>query len=264
MATNRRNFVGALGAAPLFVPQSAFGANDKITYAAIATGGRGRYLMGKFKQLGAVCAAVCDVYEPNLQKAAELEPEAKRFVDYRELLEGVRADCVVIASPDHHHAPMLMAALAAKKDVYLEKPLSHSLEQSGRMIEAVRASKQVVQIGMQRRSAPALIEAKRMVDDGLLGRVALVKAQWNWNISGAAGLEPVPGYGAAKGSGADAVSEMAVFPGLCGREHDGPGDAPDGRGAVVHEERGAGGGAGQRVCGQDAGGGASGCVQRGV
>jgi predicted dehydrogenase len=88
---------------------------------------------------------------------------------------------------------MLMAALDAKKDVYLEKPLSHSLEQSGRMIEAVRAAKQVVQIGMQRRSAPALIEAKRLVDDGLLGRIALVKAQWNWNISADLDNTALPG-----------------------------------------------------------------------
>lgn len=183
MNSNRRHFIGAMGAAPLFIPQTAFGANDRITYAAIATGGRGRYLMGKFKQLGAVCLAVCDVYEPNLQKAAELEPEAKKFLDYRELLQQIKADCVMIASPDHQHAPMLMAALDAKKDVYLEKPLSHSLEQSERMIKAVRSARQVVQIGMQRRSAPALIEAKRLVDEGMLGRIALVKAQWNWNIA---------------------------------------------------------------------------------
>ena len=111
MTTDRRRFVRALGVAPLFIPQSAFGANDRITYAAIATGGRGRYLMGKFKQLGAVCAAVCDVYEPNMDKASQLEPEAKKFLDYRELLAGVKTDCVVVASPDHQHAPMLMAAL---------------------------------------------------------------------------------------------------------------------------------------------------------
>lgn len=193
MSTDRRRFVGALGVAPLFIPQSAFGANDRVTYAAIATGGRGRYLMGKFKQLGAVCAAVCDVYEPNLEKGSQLEPEAKKFLDYRELLQGVKTDCVVVASPDHQHAPMLMAALDAKVDVYLEKPLSHSLEQSDRMIKAVRASKQVVQIGMQRRSAPALIEAKKLVDDGLLGRIALVKAQWNWNVSGALDNSTLPG-----------------------------------------------------------------------
>lgn len=55
--------------------------------------------MGKFKQLGAVCAAACDVYEPNLQKGAELEPEAKKFLDYRELLQTIKADCVMITSP---------------------------------------------------------------------------------------------------------------------------------------------------------------------
>jgi predicted dehydrogenase len=193
MKSNRRGFIGALSAAPMFVPQRAFGANDRITYAAIATGGRGRYLMGKFKQLGCVCAAVCDVYEPNLLQASKLEPEARKFLDYRELLQTVKTDCVVIASPDHQHAPMLMAALDAKVDVYLEKPLSHSLEQSERMIKAVRSAKQVVQIGMQRRSAPALIEAKKRVDDGLLGRIALVKAQWNWNVAKELDNSALPG-----------------------------------------------------------------------
>lgn len=192
MNPHRRDLTGAL-AAPLFVPQSAFGQNSKITYAVIATGGRGRYLMTKFKQLGCVCTDICDIYEPNLQKGAEIEPEAKKWVDYHEMLQGCKADCIVIASPDHHHAPMLFAALDAKKDVYLEKPLSHSLEQSERMIKAVRASKQIVQIGMQRRSAPALIEAKRLVDDGMLGFVSIVKAQWNWNISADLDNSVLPG-----------------------------------------------------------------------
>lgn len=192
MSTQRRNVIGAL-AAPLFVPQSAFGQNSKVTYAIIATGGRGRYLMGKFKQLGCVCTDICDIYEPNLQKGAEIEPEAKKWTDYHEMLQGCKADCIVIASPDHHHAPMLFAALDAKKDVYLEKPLSHSLEQSERMIKAVRASKQIVQIGMQRRSAPALIEAKRLVDDGMLGFISIVKAQWNWNISADLDNSTLPG-----------------------------------------------------------------------
>lgn len=192
MSTQRRDVIGAL-AAPLFVPQTAFGQNSKITYAIIATGGRGRYLMGKFKQLGCVCTDICDIYEPNLQKGAEIEPEAKKWVDYHEMMQSCKADCIVIASPDHHHAPMLFAALDAKKDIYLEKPLSHSLEQSERMIKAVRASKQIVQIGMQRRSAPALIEAKRLVDDGMLGFVSIVKAQWNWNISADLDNSTLPG-----------------------------------------------------------------------
>ena len=73
----RREFVkGAMAAAPMFVPASAFGANDRIAYGVIATGGRGRYLNGKFQQLGAQCVALCDVYEPNLQKAKETSPDA--------------------------------------------------------------------------------------------------------------------------------------------------------------------------------------------
>ena len=102
-------------------------------------------------------------------------------------------DAVLIASPDHHHYPMLMAALAAKKDAYAEKPLSKTLEESGKMIKAVRGSKQVVQIGMQRRSAPAIHKAKKLVEEGVLGRVTLVKAQWHWNISQKLDNSPLAG-----------------------------------------------------------------------
>lgn len=190
----RRSFAAAVSAAPLYVPAQAFGANDKINYACIATGGRGRYLMGKFNQEPAVCTAICDVYEPYLDRAQEIAPSAKRYVDYHELLASHKdLDAVVIASPDHQHYPMLKAALAAKKDVYLEKPLSKSLEESQLMIKAVRGSKQVVQIGMQRRSAPAIHQAKKLVDDGVLGRITLVKPQWHWNISQKLDNSPLPG-----------------------------------------------------------------------
>jgi len=194
MESNRRRFLGGLAAAPLFVPRSAFGANDRITFATVATGGRGRYLTRIFMKQGAQCVALCDVYEPYLEEARKLAPEAKTYVDYHELLAAHKdVDAVVIASPDHHHAPMLMAALDAKRDVYLEKPLSKSLEESAKMIEAVRKSKQVVQIGMQRRSAPAIMKAKALVDDGVLGRITLVKPQWHWNISQKLDNSPLPG-----------------------------------------------------------------------
>jgi predicted dehydrogenase len=190
----RRSFAAAVSAAPLYVPAQAFGANDRINYACIATGGRGRYLMGKFNQEPTVCTAICDVYEPYLDRAQEIAPSAKRYVDYHELLASHKdLDAVVIASPDHQHYPMLKAALAAKKDVYLEKPLSKSIEESQLMIKAVRGSKQVVQIGMQRRSAPAIHQAKKLVDDGVLGRITLVKPQWHWNISQKLDNSPLPG-----------------------------------------------------------------------
>jgi predicted dehydrogenase len=194
MISDRRKFIATLGAAPLFVPARAFGANDRIAYAVLATGGRGRYVSRVFQKMGAECVALCDVYEPYLEMAQKDAPQAKTYVDYHELIEKEKSlDAVLIASPDHQHAPMLYAALKAKKDAYLEKPLSKSLEESTAMIEAVRKSRQVVQVGMQRRSAPAIMKAKKLVDDGVLGRVTLVKPQWHWNISAKLDNSPLPG-----------------------------------------------------------------------
>jgi predicted dehydrogenase len=194
MLPDRRHFLASLAVAPLYVPQRAFGANDKISYAVIATGGRGRYLNRYFLKAGAQCTALCDVYEPNVEAARKDAPDAHVYADYQELLEKEKSlDAVVIASPDHQHAPMLMAALDAKKDVYLEKPLSKSLEESSKMIKAVRANKQIVQIGMQRRSAPAIMQARKLVMDGVLGRITLVKPQWHWNIAKKLDNSPLPG-----------------------------------------------------------------------
>ena len=194
MPQDRRQFLAsALTAAPLFVPRSAWGANDRLAYGLIGSGGRGRYLQGNFQKLGAECVAIAEVYEPNLQNALKTTPDAKRYVDYHDLLAQTGIDAVVVATPDHQHAPCLFAALDAKKDVYLEKPMSHSIEESQRMIQAVRKTDRIVQIGMQRRSAPAVIEAKRVFDSGILGKVTMAKPMWNWNVSKPLDNSPLPG-----------------------------------------------------------------------
>src|SRR5579871_478360 len=194
MQPDRRSFLAsALSAAPLFVPRSAWGANDRVSYGLIGAGGRGRYLNGNFQKLGAACSAIAEVYEPNLESALKTAPDARRYVDYHDLLAQPGIDAVVIASPDHHHCPMLLAALDAKKDVYLEKPMSHSLAESRRMIDAVRKSRQIVQVGMQRRSAPSVIQAKSIVDSGILGKITLAKPMWNWNVSKPLDNTPLPG-----------------------------------------------------------------------
>jgi predicted dehydrogenase len=192
---DRRDFLKSTAiAAPLFVPRSAFGANDRISYGLIGSGGRGRNLNRTFQRLGNQCVALCDVYEPHLELAKKDSPaDVKTYVDYHDLLAQPGIDAVVIASPDHHHCPMLMASLDARKDVYQEKPLSHTLEESQRMIEAVRRSKQVVQIGMQRRSAESIMKAKKLVDDGVLGRISMVKPQWDWNVAKPLDNSPLPG-----------------------------------------------------------------------
>jgi predicted dehydrogenase len=194
MSQDRRSFIAStLAAAPLFVPRSAFRANDRIAYGLIGSGGRGRYLQGYFQKLGAECVAIAEVYEPNLNNALKTTPNAKPYVDYHDLLAQSGIDAVVVATPDHQHAPCLYSALDAKKDVYLEKPMSLSIAQSQEMIAAVRRTEQIVQIGMQRRSAPAVIEAKKKFDSGTLGKVTMAKPMWNWNVSKPLDNSPLPG-----------------------------------------------------------------------
>ncbi|MCW5977618.1 MAG: Gfo/Idh/MocA family oxidoreductase [Bryobacteraceae bacterium] len=183
---------GALAAAPLFVPATAFGANDRLAYGVIGAGGR--WLNKAFQELGAQCVALCDVYQPNIEEAKKDSPAgAKGYVDYHDLLAQPGLDFVVIGTPDHQHRPNLLAALAAGKDVYQEKPLSLSLEESGQMIQAVRRTKQIVQIGMQRRSMPFIHRAKSLIDDGMLGKISMVKAKWNWNFDLPLDNSPLPG-----------------------------------------------------------------------
>ncbi len=194
MEQDRRRFLTtALAAAPMFVPRRAWGANDRLAYGLIGAGGRGRYLSRNFQTLGAECVAIAEVYEPNLQAGLKDAPDAKSYVDYHELLAQPGVDAVVIATPDHQHYPNLLAALDAKKDVYLEKPMSHSIEESQRMIQAVRKTKQIVQIGMQRRSAPSVIKAKEIVDSGILGKITMAKPMWNWNVSHELNNTPLEG-----------------------------------------------------------------------
>jgi len=196
MESDRRKFITsslALAAAPLFVSRSAWGANERLAYGLIGAGGRGRYLNRNFQKLGAECVAVCDVYEPYVQMALKDSTGAKSYLDYHDLLHQDGIDAVVIATPDHQHYPCLQAALDAKKDVYLEKPMSHSLEESRKIVNAVRKTKQIVQVGMQRRSAEPIIKAKQLVDSGILGRISMVKPQWNWNIAKELNNSPLEG-----------------------------------------------------------------------
>ena len=217
MKTDRRTFLtgAAFAAAPMFVPHSAFGANDRITYGLMGAGGRGRYLSRTFQQLGAQCVALAEVYEPNVEMARKESPEGiKTYGNYRELLQQPGIDTVVIASPDHQHMPMLLASLEANKDIYIEKPLSHSQAQSEQMIAAVRKSGKVVQVGMQRRSAPSVMKAKKVIDDGILGRICMVKPQWNWNVAKPLDNSTLPGkldWAAFLGAAKDRALEPMRF-----------------------------------------------------
>jgi len=155
------------------------GANDRIRAGIIGAGGRGKYLTGQFKEIGAEMAAVCDVYEPNLQGGLkEASTGAKPFHDYRKLLDDKSIDAVIVATPDHWHARMVIDAVEAGKDVYVEKPMAHKIDEGFAVIEAVRRTRRIVQVGMQRRSAELFLEGKRIVDSGQLGEIHLVTSAW--------------------------------------------------------------------------------------
>jgi len=89
--------------------------------------------------------------------------------------------------------PHLLDSIKAGKDVYTEKPLARTLAEGAQVVKAVKASNKIVQVGMQRRSAPSLHEAKKIIDEGKLGRITLVKAQWNWNVSRPLNNKPLEG-----------------------------------------------------------------------
>lgn len=158
---------------------AAAGANDRVRGGIIGAGNRGKYLTANFKEIGVEMAAVCDVYEPNLGgglKAASAG--AKGYSHYHELLADKSLDIVVVATPDHWHAPMVIDAVEAGKDVYVEKPMAHTIEAADQVVAAVRRTRRVVQVGMQRRSFDLFQEAKQIMDSGTTGEVRLVNSWW--------------------------------------------------------------------------------------
>ena len=159
-----------------------FGANDRVVMGIIGSGGRGRRLMESFKSQGVDWAGVCDVYGPNRERAREIAgPKSKEYLDYRELLDRKDIDAVLIGTPDHWHHNHLIDTVRAGKDAYCEKPMSWSIEQGANMVAEVRKTDRIVQVGMQRRSAPAIHECKKLIDEGRLGEINLVRAEWYWN-----------------------------------------------------------------------------------
>ena len=191
---DRRAFLAG-AAAPMLLPASAVGANDRVSIALIGAGGRGRGVMAAFRELGSPVPAVCDVYDPNLARGIEAADEgAQGYRDYRKILERKDIDAVLIGTPDHWHVRMMLDAVSAGKDVYCEKPMSHSISEGVRAVRGVRATDRIVQIGMQRRSTPWVIEMQRAVADGAIGRITMARAEWNWAISRPLDNSALDGY----------------------------------------------------------------------
>lgn len=159
------------------------GANERIHLGLIGAGGRGQYVMSAFQKTGQVAVnAICDVYAQRIDQAIQKAGSGRGFNDHRKLLESREVDAVLIATPDHWHAATAIDALNAGKDVYIEKPLTLSIEEGPRIVKAARVNERVCQVGMQQRSGSHYIEARdAIVKAGKLGKVTLVRTWWHGN-----------------------------------------------------------------------------------
>jgi predicted dehydrogenase len=181
-ATNRRRFLQAAAVTAASYGR-IMGANERIRVAGIGVGSRGEYLLGNVAQLeGTEIVGFCDVYEPHrLRAKTRYAATAPDYDDHRKVLDRKDVDAVVIATPDHWHVPITIEAVGAGKDVYCEKPVTHSLAEGAPLIGAVRDSKRVVQTGTQQRSWQHYIHAKELIEGGTLGQVTFIRTYWYQN-----------------------------------------------------------------------------------
>jgi predicted dehydrogenase len=183
---DRRSFLIA-GSLTALASTRALGANDTIRIGVIGAGGRMRGLLAAADKAGSYqIVAVSDVYAPHRDQVKERSNGlATTHLDYHEVLEK-DIDAVIIAAPDHWHVRMAVDALAAGKDVYLEKPVTHTIEEGATLTRAVRSSKQILQCGMQQRSWTHFRDAVDVIQGGSLGRITQVRTYW-WQNYGRQG-----------------------------------------------------------------------------
>lgn len=158
-------------------------ANEKIVLGVIGCGGMGSGLLQMAKaNPDVVIAAVCDVMDDRLARAVQLAGEqATPYKDFRKLLERKDIDGVIIATPDHWHCIMTIAACEAGKDVYVEKPLGHNIAEQRAAVNAAKKFNRIVQHGTQQLSGEHYRIAKELIRSGALGQIPRVRV-WNvWN-----------------------------------------------------------------------------------
>jgi predicted dehydrogenase len=187
---SRRQFaattaLGALSAA--IVPSRVLGAqapSNRLNIAGIGIGGMGASNLKACA--GENIVALCDVDRDYAAKTIALYPDARLYTDYREMLEKEKGiDAVVIATPDHTHATITLAALQAGKHVYCQKPLTHTVAEARTITEAARRYKVQTQMGNQGHSMESMRLLKEWLDDGAIGNVTEVHAWTDRPVGGA-------------------------------------------------------------------------------
>ncbi|PYV85395.1 MAG: gfo/Idh/MocA family oxidoreductase [Acidobacteria bacterium] len=176
------------------------GANDRIQIGVIGVGGRGRYLLREVLSIQESTStvkvlAVSDVYEKRKKIAQDL-CKGEAYADYRELLARDDLDAVIVATPDHWHARMAIEAMNKGKDVYLEKPMTHTVEEARQVVEAAERNQRVLQVGSQTTSSDQWWKARKVIEEGGIGQLIMsqgsyhrnsTEGEWNWPIDAEAG-----------------------------------------------------------------------------
>jgi predicted dehydrogenase len=181
----RREFVKTTSAAGVSILAWRGMPSEKVVVAVMGLNGRGSVLgRGFAKTPNTEVAYVCDVDAQVLAKGVAAIGEAggkapKGLGDFRRALDDKAVDALVIAAPDHWHAPAAILAMSAGKHVYVEKPCGHNPREGELLVEAQRRSKRLVQMGTQQRSAPRSIEVVQAIAEGLIGRPYLARAWYD-------------------------------------------------------------------------------------
>ena len=199
---SRRNFL-QLGAATAVASGRHFTlaaqqleniAGDRVRFASIGMGIQGSSLLRAAITLPqAQCVAACDLYDGRHTLAHEIAGQSIRTTrNYHEILDDKSVEAVIVATPDHWHRQATIDALKAGKDVYCEKPMSHTIAEGDAMVHAVQGGKNFVQVGSQRVSSPLFTHAKSLFDSGAIGDLLQVELQLGRNSPQGAWQYPIP------------------------------------------------------------------------
>jgi predicted dehydrogenase len=173
----RRGFMKTVAATAAAISTSShqiLGQNNKVRMAVIGTGTRGT-MVNRFFRSHADCefVAACDVNKTKVAAAVKtIGGSVQGYTDYRRVLERKDIDAVLVTTPDHWHGPIVAQACAAGKDCYVEKPMTHTIEDALMAVEAAKKYKRIVQLGTQQRSGAHFKEAIKMIQDGYIGKVS--------------------------------------------------------------------------------------------
>lgn len=209
-ASARREFLksaAGLAAAPaLFAGSTSrmtprvLGANDRIQVAVIGNGGRGSGVIEAFHKIGQdknTCqvVGVCDTWQRRVGNGTR-KYKCPGTLDWREIVARPDVDAVLVATPDHWHARIAIAAMERGKDVYVEKPMCHTVDEARLMVETAKRTGRIVQVGSQTTAGDQWKKAKQAIADGMIGPIIMsqgsyhrnsVEGEWNWRIDPKAG-----------------------------------------------------------------------------